>query len=172
MRSWEAIAGKAIVALAAAAAVLLGQPLVASRSSGASDRDPLQLNIVGLDSDDLQRPAERLPGGRACSNSGTDPMNVAVNWSSLSSNTYVDLTNTASFSAASLGAGAYRDYYFDIQVTRNASAYNAARRFEITATGDAAPACRRPRTARSTSRSSFAEPQCGELDRPGQQPGG
>ena len=83
-------------------------------------------------------------GGRVC-NTGSDPVtNVAVNWSWLSSNTYVNLTNTTSFSTASLAAGACRDYYFNVEVTRNASAYNTARQFQVTATGDSVAAVSTP----------------------------
>ncbi len=146
MRTWgNGIAGKALATIAVAAAILLGQPLMASAAPGPLTITPLGWNVIGLDSNNVNDGPNVFPvGGRVC-NTGSDPVtNVGVNWNWLSTNTYVNLTNTTSFSTASLGAGACRDYYFNVQVTRDASAYNTARQFQVTATGDSVSAVSTP----------------------------
>ena len=146
MRRWgNGIAGKALATIAVAGAVLIGQPLTASAAPGPLTITPLGWNVIGLDSNNVTTGPDTFPiGGRVC-NTGTNPVtNVGVNWSWLSTNTYVSLANTTSFSTASLAAGACRDYYFNVKVTRNASAYDTARQFQITATGDTVSAVSTP----------------------------
>ena len=103
MRTWgNGIAGKALATVAVAAAVLIGQPLTASAAPGPLTITPLGWNVIGLDSNNVNAGPNVFPiGGRVC-NTGSDPVtNVAVNWNWLSANTYVNLTNTTSFSTAS-----------------------------------------------------------------------
>src|SRR5207245_338054 len=53
-----------------------------------------------------------------------------------SSNAYINLksADSATLQIPSLAANTYQDFYYDVQVTRNASAYDTARKFHITAT--------------------------------------
>ena len=147
MRTWgNGIAGKAMAPLRSLLPSLIGQPLTASAAPGPLTITPLGWNVIGLDSNNVNAGPNVFPvGGRVC-NTGCDPVtNVAVNWNWLSSNTYVNLTNTTSFSTASLGAGACRDYYFNVEVTRNSSAYNTARAVPgRRATGDSVSAVSTP----------------------------
>ncbi len=138
MRSWgNGIVGKAVVALAAAAAVLLGQPLIANAAPGPLTITPLGWNVIGLDSNNVNVGPNRFPVGARVCNTGSDPVaNLDVDWTWDSTNTYLTLVGGSSFVEASLAAGDCQDFYFNVQVTRNTSAFDTARRFHITAAGD------------------------------------
>ncbi|MEO8107748.1 MAG: Ig-like domain-containing protein, partial [Actinomycetes bacterium] len=146
MRRWgHGTASKALATIAVAGAILIGQPLTASAAPGPLTITPLGWNIIGLDSNNVTTGPDTFPiGGRVC-NTGSNPVtNVGVNWSWLSANANINLANTTSFSTASLGAGACRDYYFNVRVTRAAASYDTTRQFQVTATGDSVAAVSTP----------------------------
>ncbi|MFZ0325271.1 MAG: cadherin-like domain-containing protein, partial [Actinomycetes bacterium] len=136
-RNIRSLAARTVAVVASLVVVALGLPGTATAAPGPLTITPLGWNVVGLDSNNVNVGPNVFPiGGRVC-NTGTNPVtNVAVNWSWLSANANITLTNTTSFTTASLGAGACRDYYFNVQITRTAAAYNTARQFQITASGD------------------------------------
>jgi hypothetical protein len=137
MNGTGSVIGKGLAALAVTAVVLLGQPLTAMAAPGPLTVTPLGWNIIGLDSNNVNQGPDTFPVGARVCNTGTNPVtNVAVNWTWGSSNTYVALTGNSSFSEASLAASDCNDYYFNVTVTRNSAAYDTARRFTISASGD------------------------------------
>ncbi len=130
-------AAKAVAAVAATAVAIMGTPLTASAAPGPLTITPIGWNVVGLDHNDVTDGPDTFPIGARVCNTGTDPVtNLDVDWTWGSSNTYINLTNLTSFSEASLAASDCNDYYFNIQVQRTASAYDTARRFTISASGD------------------------------------
>ena len=98
---------------------------------------PIGWNIVGLDSNDVTDGPNVFPvGGRVCNTGSNAVANVSVSWAFTSVNARINLTGASTFTESSLGAGACKDYYFNVQVTRDAAAYDTARSFVITASGD------------------------------------
>jgi VCBS repeat-containing protein len=135
--STGSLIGKGLAAVAVTAVVLLGQPLVASAAPGPLTITPLGWNIIGLDSNNVNQGPDTFPVGARVCNTGTNAVtNAAVTWTWGSSNTYVSLTGASTFTEASLAAGDCNDYYFNVQVARNTAAYDTARRFTISASGD------------------------------------
>lgn len=98
---------------------------------------PTTWNVIGLDSNKVTDGPNVFPvGARVCNTSGTLLNNVVANFVWDSSNIYLNLTEGSTISARTLAAGACVDFYFNVTVTRNNSAYNTARRFHITASAD------------------------------------
>jgi len=96
---------------------------------------PLTWNVIGLDSNDVNVGPNNFPiGARVCSDAATT--NVTVNYVWDSANAFVDLRggSLTSINIASIGAGGCEDAYFEVEVNRNASAYDTTRSYHITAT--------------------------------------
>jgi uncharacterized repeat protein (TIGR01451 family) len=98
---------------------------------------PTTWNVIGLDSNRVTDGPNVFPVGvRVCNTSGATLNNVVTNFVWDSSNIYVNLSGSTTLSARALVAGACTDFYYDVTVTRNSSAYNATRRYHITASAD------------------------------------
>lgn len=95
---------------------------------------PVTWNVIGLDSNDpASGPDTYQIGARVCNTGGTAVSNVVGTFVWDSSNTYINLSGNNPVTFGSLNAGACTDFYFPVTITRTSLAYNATRRYHITA---------------------------------------
>ncbi|HYR29960.1 MAG TPA: hypothetical protein VEU30_15935, partial [Thermoanaerobaculia bacterium] len=97
--------------------------------------EPITWNIVGLDSNTPATGPNLFPvGARVCSDVATTNVQVTFVWDS--ANAFIDLRagSLSTINLASIGAGGCSDAYFEAEVTKNALAFDTARRYHITAT--------------------------------------
>ena len=109
--------------------------LLATAAQATLTVEPLAWNVIGLDSNDVNTGPNTFPvGARVCSDVATT--NVSVNYVWDSANAFVDLRtgSLSTINIASIGAGGCEDAYFEVEVDRNAAAYDTTRRYHITAT--------------------------------------
>jgi hypothetical protein len=100
---------------------------------------PITWNVIGLDSNNVNVGPNRFPvGARVCNTGSATASNVTATFVWDSSNSYINIHPGTSdtLSIPSLAAGACTDFYFEVEVTRNAAAYNTTRRYRITVTAD------------------------------------
>ncbi|MCH8875205.1 MAG: DUF11 domain-containing protein [Chloroflexi bacterium] len=104
---------------------------------------PITWNVVGLDSNDVTTGPNNFPvGARVCNTGDTDATNVTSAFVWDTANALIDLrpgsktSYTGADAVATLAAGACHDFYYEVQITRSASAYDQTRRYHITATAD------------------------------------
>lgn len=98
---------------------------------------PVTWNVVGLDSNNVNAGPNIYPvGARVCNTGGSAISSVVSTFYWDTTNTYIDLEpgSPTSLTVTGLAAGACTDAYFNVFVTRSTLAYNAARRYHITAT--------------------------------------
>lgn len=108
---------------------------------------PITWGVVGLDSNNVTAGPNLFPVGARVCNTGSDPAtNVASTFVWDTANALINLRtgSSSSLSLTSLAAGACTDFYYEIQITRSATAYNTARGFHITATADTLGIIRTP----------------------------
>lgn len=100
---------------------------------------PLTWNVVGLDSNDVTIGPNDFPVGARVCNTGTataSSLTASFVWDS--SNTYINIrsgTNNT-LSVTRLTTNECTDFYFEVEVTRNTSAYDTWRRYHIEVTAD------------------------------------
>jgi uncharacterized repeat protein (TIGR01451 family) len=100
---------------------------------------PNTWNVVGLDSNDvMDGPNEFLAGVRICNTGDAAATNVVATFVWDTAATYINLQpgSGSMRTSASLASGACMNAYFNIEITRNANAYDTARRFHISVTAD------------------------------------
>ncbi|MBK6750325.1 MAG: carboxypeptidase regulatory-like domain-containing protein [Pyrinomonadaceae bacterium] len=100
---------------------------------------PITWGVVGLDSNNLTVGPNHFPvGARVCNTGGDPAVNVASTFVWDTANALINLRtgSSSSLALASLAAGSCTDFYYEIEITRNAAAYNTTRGFHITATAD------------------------------------
>ena len=119
--------------------VSLFQPQTGASAAASLTIEPLTWNVIGLDSNNVNVGPNHYPvGARVCNNgdSAATDVTAALVWDS--ANAFVDFRpgTDSTLSVPSLAASACTDFYFEVQVTRTASAYNTTRRYHITATAD------------------------------------
>ncbi|HWS24790.1 MAG TPA: sortase [Anaerolineales bacterium] len=128
----------AVILLANAVAM----PTGAVNASPVLTIEPITWNTVGLDSNNVNVGPNQFPVGARVCNTGTS---TAENVSSIfewdSSNSLINLTpgTLSEYSgtySVDLAAGECKDFYYEISVTRNSSAYDTSRQYHITATAD------------------------------------
>ncbi len=118
-------------------AQLIGAPSYTASAQPVLTIAPITWNVVGLDSNDVNAGPNNFPvGARVCNTGDATATNVASSFVWVSSDPYVNSRpgSLTSLSVASLAAGACTDFYYEIQVTRNTSAYDHVRRYHITFT--------------------------------------
>src|SRR5215207_2542689 len=101
---------------------------------------PLTWNIIGLDSNNVNVGPNHFPvGARVCNTGSAAATNVtaALVWDSANAFINIRPGTSTSLSVTSLAIGACTDFYFEVEVTRNAAAYNTTRRYHIAVTADA-----------------------------------
>ena len=100
---------------------------------------PLTWGVVGLDSNNVNDGPNLYPvGARVCNTGNAAATNVASAfvWDSVNALINLRTGSSSSLSLASLAAGTCTDFYYEIEITRSAAAYNTKRGFRITATAD------------------------------------
>lgn len=100
---------------------------------------PITWGVVGLDSNNVTTGPNLFPvGARVCNTGTTAATNVVSTfvWSSANALIKVRTGSVSSVTLATLAAGACTDFYFEIEITRSATAYDTTRGFHITATAD------------------------------------
>src|SRR2546423_2446333 len=106
---------------------------------------PVTWNVIGLDSNDpASGPDTYQIGARVCNTGGTAVSNVVGTFVWDSSNTYINLSGNNPVTFSSLNAGACSDFYFPVTITRTTLAYNATRRYHITASATGVSAVSTP----------------------------
>jgi uncharacterized repeat protein (TIGR01451 family) len=112
---------------------------LASIASGAPALtvEPIAWDVIGLDSNDVSDGPSTFPvAARAC-NVGTDPATsvvASVVWDSV--NAFIDLSGPSSLGVDSIAAGGCHDFYFNVQIQRDADAYDTTRAYHIEVTAD------------------------------------
>jgi uncharacterized repeat protein (TIGR01451 family) len=124
------------LANAALVVCLLGFWGVQSAYAGLSV-SPTSWNVIGLDSNDQNSgPNTFQVGARVCNTGATPVTNVSANfvWDSFNSN--INLSGAGTINLYSLASGACIDFHFPVVVTRTSAAFDTARRYHITVSGD------------------------------------
>lgn len=105
--------------------------------------EPLTWNVIGLDSNNVNVGPNRFPMGARVCNTGDAPASDVTSvfvWDS--ANALVNLRPgsltefTGAFALPTLADGSCHDFYYEVEVTRSAAAYDTVRRYHITATAD------------------------------------
>ncbi|HJQ14328.1 MAG TPA: hypothetical protein VJ830_06220, partial [Anaerolineales bacterium] len=128
---------KAFFAFVLLICLLLSAPVSSAHATPAMTITPITWNIVGLDSNNVNVGPNHFPvGARVCNTSTANETLTGVTatlvWDS--ANAFINIrpgTNT-NLSVSSLATGACTDFYFEIEVTRTAAAYDTTRRYHIT----------------------------------------
>ncbi|MFN2274296.1 MAG: sortase domain-bontaining protein [Anaerolineales bacterium] len=132
--------------------IALASLLMTSTAAGAPvlSISPITWNVIGLDSNDVSAGPNNFPVGVRVCNSGPDPATnvlAAFSWDDggnlYTGDPYINLRSGSysSIAASSIGAGSVgsptcKDFYFEVTVTRNASAYDHVRRYRVMVTAD------------------------------------
>ena len=101
--------------------------------------EPITWNIIGLDSNNVNAGPNVYPiGARVCNTGDTPATNVAADFVWDSTNSYVDIRTGSMHPIvlASLNDGDCFDFYFEIEITRTAAAYDTTRQYHIEVTAD------------------------------------
>jgi len=129
----------------AVGALLLGVLPRAALGSPVLGVSPITWNVVGLDSNNVNVGPNNFPVGARVCNTGTDPattVSASFVWDDgadpYSGHPYINLRtgSLSSISMPSLAPGSCADFYFEVSITRNASAYDKTRRYHINVTAD------------------------------------
>jgi hypothetical protein len=122
-------------------AVLAGSAMLPAQAQAALTVTPITWDVVGLDSNNVNVGPNTFPvGARVCSNVAASNVQATLVWDSF--NPYLNLrpgsatSLPVSPSVVNLGAGQCSDFYFEVEVTRNASAYDTVRRYHIALSAD------------------------------------
>lgn len=100
---------------------------------------PITWGVVGLDSNNVNAGPNLFPvGARVCNNGDAPATNVTSTfvWGSTNANINLRTGSSSSLSLSTLAAGSCTDFYYEIEITRTAAAYDTTRTFHITATAD------------------------------------
>jgi len=112
---------------------------------------PITWNVVGLDSNDVTVGPNRFPVGvRVCNTGDAAATNVTSAFVWDSSDPYIDLRPgtltafTGGDALPSLAVNTCADFYYEIEVTRDAAAYDHVRSYHVTAAADSLAAVSTP----------------------------
>ncbi len=106
---------------------------------------PITWNVVGLDSNNVNVGPNNFPVGARVCNTGSEAATNVVSsfvWDLpdsfiiLRPGSLTEYTAANGHAVASLGIGACTDFYYEVQLSRDASAYNHVARYHITASAD------------------------------------
>ena len=100
---------------------------------------PITWNVIGLDSNNVNVGPNTFPVGARVCNVGSEPANnleATFVWES--ANTLINLRQGSlnTIPHESLAPGDCVDFYFEVEITRNASAYTTTRRYHIEVRAD------------------------------------
>src|SRR5581483_2605230 len=101
---------------------------------------PITWNIIGLDSNNVNVGPNDFPvGARVCNTGDVAATNVTSSFIWDTTDTYINLrpgtltSFTGPNAVSSLAAGTCTDFYYEVEITRNSSAYDHTARYHITA---------------------------------------
>lgn len=102
---------------------------------------PLTWNIIGLDSNDVNTGPNHFPVGARVCNTGAETalaLTASFVWDTTPSPTYINIRpgTSTSLTHPSLAPDECTDFYFEVEVTRNAAAYKTVRQYHIAVTAD------------------------------------
>jgi len=100
---------------------------------------PITWGVIGLDSNNVTVGPNIYPiGARVCNTGSPAATNVSSTFVWDSANALINLRtgSSSTLSLDTLAANACTDFYYEVEITRNAAAYNTTRGFHITATAD------------------------------------
>ena len=124
--------------VSAALALLLGWLIFGSPLLVHADAiltiEPITWNVVGLDSNNVNVGPNNFPVGVRVCNTGDDPAtNVVADFIWDSSDAYIDIRagSLNPITISTLAAGACFDYYFEVEISRDANAYDHTREYHI-----------------------------------------
>ena len=100
---------------------------------------PITWDVIGLDSNKPADGPDTFPVGARICNTGDEPaidLIVAMVWDS--TNTFINFVPGSynTLTIPSLPNGTCRDFYYNIQITRDSAAYTTSRQYHITAAAD------------------------------------
>ncbi len=140
--------------LACVAALILGLAGAfpdSVRAAASLSISPVTWNVIGLDSNDVTTGPNHFPVGvRVCDTGDTAATNVTAAFVWDSSDPYVSLRPgtltafTGADAVPSLAVGACADLYFEVEVARDAAAYDHARAYHVAAAADGVAAVSTP----------------------------
>lgn len=117
----------------------LFRPQFAASAAAVLTVTPITWNVIGLDSNNVNVGPNHFPiGARVCNTGDTASTNVTANFVWDSANALINNRpgTLTTISVASLAPTACTDVYFEVQVTRNAAAYDTTRNYHISVTAD------------------------------------
>ncbi|MGD9583529.1 MAG: C25 family cysteine peptidase [Lysobacterales bacterium] len=110
--------------------------LFAGNVSAALSIQPIAWNIIGLDSNNVTVGPNRFPGAaRVCTDAAPSNGPITVTWNWTSADPFIDL-RAGSLNPVvlpALAANSCADAFFEVEIVRNASAYDHTRRYRIDA---------------------------------------
>jgi hypothetical protein len=140
---WRQSKEIASVALVIALVTITLVPTIKVNAAAILSITPITWNIIGLDSNNVNVGPNQFPvGARVCNTGDATATNVVSNFVWDSTNAFINIRpgSPSTLSVASLAPGActtnFTDFYYNIEVTRTAAAYDTTRRYHITATAD------------------------------------
>ncbi len=119
----------------------IAQPQSVVQGAAALTVTPITWNVVGLDSNNVNVGPNHFPvGARVCNTGDAAATNVksAFNWTSANGAINIRPGSLTGYTAdgINLNPTQCHDFYYEIEITRNASSYDQTRRFTISATAD------------------------------------
>ncbi|HEX8227913.1 MAG TPA: hypothetical protein VF826_01225, partial [Chloroflexia bacterium] len=133
------IAQLASTSLVNPAAFLPANIVGAAPQAAALSITPISWDVIGLDSNKVtDGPNIYMVGARVCNTGDAAATNVVVSFVWDTANSYINLASgeQSTLTHSTLAAGSCINSYFRVAVTRNAAAYDTARRYHITASAD------------------------------------
>ena len=144
-RPWN----KVILSIVTVAVLLasLAQPQYVVSAAADLTVSPITWDVVGLDSNNVNVGPNQFPVGvRVCNATGADPatnVEAAFTWTSSANDTYI-YSRPGSYTtipgptepAITINGGACRDFYFEVEIARDAASRGKARPYEISVTAD------------------------------------
>jgi hypothetical protein len=123
-----------VACLLAASQMILASP---TRAAPALSVTPITLNVVGLDSNNVNTGPNEFPVGvRVCSTGSSSAANVTTTFVWDSANANIAIAEPATRSLGSLAPGACTDAYYTVVITRTSAAIGTVRRFHLTVSAD------------------------------------
>jgi hypothetical protein len=117
-------------------------PVIPARAAAVLSITPITWNVIGLDSNNVYVGPNHFPiGARVCNTGDTAATNVTATMSWDSSNSYIDFRpgtdNTLTLATLSnVSPDNCTDFYFEVEVARNAAAYDTTRNYHISVSAD------------------------------------
>jgi hypothetical protein len=114
------------------------QPQLSVQAAPILTIEPITWNVIGLDSNNVNVGPNNFPiGARVCNEStaGETLTGVGSSMSLAGTNPYIDFRpgTNQTYSGYTLAAGECVDFYYEVEVARNAAAYDTTEEYVITA---------------------------------------